>query len=152
LDREIAIYHREWLPHTDADAIVIRSDEDQTREYHDPTGQRFAINASLWNAAGLGGWVWPEQRYVSASPTASIERLASIRPPMLSAETRGLDDGRLLDIFMKIRRGIPLDPVKVYREPGTGEIVLADGAHRYFASVALCFTSVPCEYIEVPRL
>ncbi len=152
LYREVAIYHRDWQPHAGADAIVIRSDDDELLEFRDPTGQQFALRATLWRAAGIGLWLPPARCYVSASPDAPIESLASIRPPVLSAETRGLDDGRLLDILTKIRRETPLDPVKVYRELGTGELVLQNGAHRYFASVALCCTHIPCEYVDAPPI
>lgn len=151
LYREITLYHRDWQPQLGADALVIRSEDDETLEFRDPTGQQFAIRPSLWRAAGIGPWLPPSRCYLSASPGAPIEQLASIRPPVVSAETRGLDEGRLLDILTKIRREKPLDPVKVYREPDTGAIVLSDGAHRYFASVALCCTGIPCEYVEMPQ-
>jgi hypothetical protein len=75
---------------------------------------------------------------------------ATYQPVNGEGIARGLDDSRMLDILTKMRRETPLDPVKVYREPETGAIVLAAGAHRYFASAALCCTTIPCEYVE-PR-
>jgi hypothetical protein len=151
LHREIVIYHREWRPHASAHVTVIRSDQNEMLEFWAPNGQQFSIRAALWKAAGIGLWVPPAKCYISAIPASAVELLSAIRPPVLSPETRGLDDSRLLDILTKIRRGTPLDPVKVYREPETDTIVLYDGAHRYFASVALCCTNIPCEYVHPPE-
>jgi len=56
---------------------------------------------------------------------------------------RSLDATRLRRLLRGIHQGASLPPIIVFREPGARMATLLDGMHRWRASVALGFASIP---------
>lgn len=84
--------------------------------------------------------------YCTDDPVAVNVPLAELIPPRLGPHRRGLSEERLREVLSGIGRGDSIPAVVAYREPDAMQAVLLNGAHRYFASRAAGFSSLPVVY------
>jgi hypothetical protein len=68
---------------------------------------------------------------------ASITRPSVVRVPLKDlthdpafSPRPGIAKGHVHDLIRTIRRGTELDPIKVWRDPETGRLIILDGRHR----------------------
>ena len=89
---------------------------------------------------GLAGDSASTSHYSCSDSPALLTPLAEVVGPA----DRKLNREALISILTAIRDDVPLPPVVVFREPGASTATLLDGVHRWRASLALGFSSIPC--------
>ena len=143
--RQIVEYHRAQRPHERFDVVVLRNQNEPARSgsFIAPDGQSFSIPEAVWERRRLHQLRVNRFAYTCSTADFSNEPIGLIRPPVLSAATRQLNDDRLKSVLNAIKSDQPLPPVVVVREQGDRLMTLLDGAHRYFASVATGLTRRP---------
>lgn len=89
----------------------------------------------------------PALRCRASIRLADIERVVRTRP----LDANGFCHDRMIQVLVGIRDGadiVPPVPVEAIGASGTGRYRLRDGTHRFYASLALGFTHLPCEICE----
>jgi hypothetical protein len=150
LHREIVEYHTAEAPHEKFDAVVLRNqnEPEETGTFIAPDGQLFSISEAAWPRSQIDRLRISRSAFTSNRPGAILEPVGLIRPPILSAATRLLDNQRLHSILSAIRSNISLPPVAIIRESPLSIGVSLDGAHRYFGSIAAGATLIPAEHVS----
>jgi hypothetical protein len=150
LYRQIVRYHRDCVPHQSFDVAVLRNQDEPeaTGTFITPDGQNFSIPDAVYARSQLAALRGRRTSFKCTQSDAPLEPIGLIRPPILSASTRSLDGDRLKSILTAIRAEVPLPPVPVIREAGQQVATLLDGAHRYFASIAVGLTQIPAMHIS----
>jgi hypothetical protein len=98
------------------------------------------VHAELLAELGLAGDSASTSHYSCSDSPALLTPLAEVVGPA----DRKLNREALISILTAIRDDVPLPPVVVFREPGASTATLLDGVHRWRASLALGFSSIPC--------
>lgn len=123
------------------------------RFYYPCYPAEFEIPDDWWAEAGMSGFRPASASYLSSDPAAQIILLREIEPPFRFPEHRkdfgGFDRGRLVSILSGFAAGAAIEPVPLLALP-TPEFQPApfryrprDGFHRFYASVAAGFNSLP---------
>jgi len=86
--------------------------------------------------------------YLPLGSTPMLIALADIAPIDLSGRASlapiGLDRDRFVSVLRAFSQGVPLPPLPVARDPhGDFRYQLRDGAHRFYASLAVGFAKAP---------
>lgn len=86
--------------------------------------------------------------YATDHPNTAIVPIHEIAPLDMSArqhlDHEGLDRKRMISVLVDIVEYRPMWPIKMMVWPHKKfKYILADGAHRYFASAAAGFTHIP---------
>jgi hypothetical protein len=144
-------YHARARPHETFDAAVLRNldEPDATGAFLAPDGQVFAVSEAAWPRAQMIRLRVNRWAFTCTEADAVLEPIGLVRPPVLSAATRSLDDARLHSVLRAIESNTPLPPVPVIREEGQALATLLDGAHRYFGSVATGMTFIPTLHVSM---
>jgi hypothetical protein len=150
LHREIVEYHTAEAPQERFDAAILRNqnEPEETGTFIAPDGQLFSISEVAWPRGQIDQLRISRFAFTSDRRGAILEPVGLIRPPILSAATRLLNDQRLHSILSAIRSNVPLPPVAIIRESPLSMGVLLDGAHRYFGSIAAGATLIPAEHVS----
>jgi hypothetical protein len=117
----------------------------------------FDIPDDIWHATGMAGWkpyassynavayrdAQTEQPYEDLR--IEIVPLDRVEPPQNNGVARFLVNDRLRRVLQGFAAGTPLPAVLGQRlnDDSMADIQLVDGAHRFFASVAVGFTHLP---------
>jgi hypothetical protein len=115
-------------------------------------GVEFHIPADWWAEARMKDFVPQSESYrFKASPQVSLVRLDDIACPSLEFRTRpDLIGGFNHDRMLKILRGIvslaEIDPIKIV----DNRHHVADGYHRFYASLAVGFSQIPTKLGWMP--
>jgi hypothetical protein len=117
----------------------------------------FDIPDHIWHGTGMAGW----QPYAcSYSAVAYRDALTDrphedlrvelvpidrVEPPQNNGVARFLVDDRLLRVLQGFATGVPLPAVLGQRHDNDpmADVQVLDGAHRFYASVAVGFTHLP---------
>jgi hypothetical protein len=150
LYRQIVHYHQTRLPHAAFDVAVLRNqnEPEATGTFIAPDGQIFSISETVCARSQLATLRRHRTSFKCTQFNAPLEPLGLLRPPLLSASTRSLNDDRLRNVLTGIRTDVALPPVPIIREEGEPIATLLDGAHRYFASVAAGCTHIPAVHVS----
>jgi hypothetical protein len=96
--------------------------------------------------------------YVASSdpnyPTQLI-RIKNLTPPSRAQGVVGLVKERAISISDAFRSKCPIPPIEVHKPPGTCHLVVRDGYHRFYLSVAFGFSHIPVSikpYFDVNAL
>jgi len=113
----------------------------------------FEIPDEWWTEAGMSGFRPDSASYLSSDAAAQIIQLRDIEPPFRFPEHpkdfRGFDRGRLVRILSGFVAGCAIEPVPLLAlpapefQPAPFRYRLRDGFHRFYASVAAGFGSLP---------
>ena len=151
LDGQIVEYHCRLLPQHDYDFAVLRDRDDFGHNgiFLAPDGQKFHIPPSVLRASRFHQRKRRSSAFLCCATDAVLEPLGLVTPPLLSPTTRSLNDDRLSSVLTAIVDNAPLPAVAVIQKTGNPRrLVLLDGAHRYFASVAAGFTRLPALHVS----
>jgi hypothetical protein len=66
----------------------------------------------------------------------------------LIVPVRKLNEEAVRRLLARLRDGVALDPVPVFREPAAVQAKLLDGLHRWHVSKTLGFPAIPCTYLS----
>jgi hypothetical protein len=107
----------------------------------------FEVPDSWITAAGARSFFPSEPAFHATTnpdwPTVNLY-LADIEPPRRDDGVAGLREERSVSIMRAMVHRSALPPLEVHRRPGAAERVLVrDGYHRYYLSIALGFTMLP---------
>lgn len=113
----------------------------------------FEIPDDWWTEAGMSGFAPASASYLSSDPAAQIIRLREIEPPSRlpehSKDFHGFDRRRLMRILSGFVAGAAIAPVSLLAlpalefQPAHFRYRPCDGFHRFHASVAAGFGSLP---------
>jgi hypothetical protein len=112
-------------------------------------GETMEIPPAWLAEAGVHGYIATRPSFnCSAShvsiPLADIERVVRTRP----LDANGFCHDRMIRILVGIRDGADMVPPVPVEQIAVGKYRLRDGTHRFYASLALGFTHLPCEICE----
>ena len=106
----------------------------------------FEIPDEWLAAAEVTGFKAERQAYLPSpgSPSELVE-LSHILPPVRLAGVPQFEPSRMISILVAIRTSSPLPPIIAHGPaPGhTAKYSVREGMHRYYASVAMGFSSIP---------
>jgi hypothetical protein len=76
--------------------------------------------------------------------------LAELRGPSIAPGRRGLRADRLRSILSAIAAGTPMESaVPIFREEGSAQAVILNGAHRHAIAVKLGCSTLPCRFVTL---
>jgi len=114
-----------------------------------PNGVEFTIPADWWNEAGMYNFELQSAFYSYEDLPELFIRMEAIEVPSMEERQHlghgGLSRIRMVSILRAIASGRPLPPVEVEEllSDAAYPYRLHHGAHRFFASVAAGFPSIP---------
>jgi len=113
----------------------------------------FQIPDDWWNDAGMYGFIPHDMSYVSLDPAVQMIRLCEIEPPFrcpkYPMDFAGFDRERLVKILSGFVAGDSIPPVPLFAlvarefQPTPFRYRIGNGFHRFYASVAAGFSSLP---------
>jgi len=121
------------------------------REIQLPVGKMISLPSEWWQAAGMDGFKPISAAYGLPEGDVFLAPLSSIMPmtdTQMIGRSRltfnGLDRDRMVSALSAIATGATLPPIKLFPHRHQGfEFLLADGMHRFYASMAVGFTHIP---------
>lgn len=107
---------------------------------------QFEIPDVWWKEANANLHKHSAEAFVALSdvqwPTVLVP-IGEVAAPRRSPGVEGLGRERTISVLRAIIEGTPLPPLEVHRSPDALRLVVRDGFHRYFASVALGYPLLP---------
>lgn len=107
---------------------------------------RQEIDSGWWKEAGMESFQPKAESYCPYEGCESESlSLKTIEPPKRNAGIDSFKKERMVNILSAIRNGTPLPPVVVWKtvDGSEWEYELRQGYHRYYASVAAGFKTLP---------
>jgi hypothetical protein len=123
--------------------------KDDVRLFPLPRGGEFSIPVEWWTEAGMDGFKLLSQAYlITLYPTVMLIPIEQVAPQIMDQRQHlghgGFDRKRMVDILRGIASGEVIPPVPIVeRQHGPYRYRLANGTHRYYASVAAGFSHLP---------
>jgi hypothetical protein len=114
-----------------------------------PRGGEFSIPHEWWTEAEMDDFRPQSQAYlITIYPSVLLVPINQVAPQLMDQRQHlghgGFDRNRMVDILRGIATGSVIPPVPVVeRQQGPYRYRLANGTHRYYASVAAGFSHLP---------
>lgn len=75
-------------------------------------------------------------------PTVHVS-IEAVLAPARDSGVEGLREERTVSILQAVVAGVPIPPLEVHQPPHSNRLVVRDGFHRYFISIALGYPMLP---------
>ena len=106
----------------------------------------FEIPDVWWNEASADKHEKAAEAFAALSDTqwpTVLVPIGDVIAPRRDPGIEGLRRERTIAVLRAVIEGTPLPPLEVHRPPGSLRLVVRDGFHRYFVSVALGYSLLP---------
>ena len=103
---------------------------------HDDVSFDFPVELQDFQASGSS--------YVCNDLEAQKVRISNLASPVRNTGVVPFTINRLEAIVDGFRNGDAIPPIQIHKHPETEHLVVKDGFHRYYASIAAGFSHIPC--------